>query len=285
LPWYDAEMPLKLLIEVCTYTTSLAVCLGYVYHHSGFLDVLITSAMGALLTTAGLDHFGWIGALDHGKLFTFDMKSTFEEIAKMAASNDCPTGTCMANGTLEGVIFSLLFAFGVVFQCREGIIHFIEQVWGIAIWAPEKGFHLASSVLVDNSPVSKGKNDDADADEDEEVQQVVKSKSARKSSTISGAKSIHQPAFASTKTMLPVAEEPIEEDEDTYDAIPLERAKAMTVPELKKELLLRGDNGFGAKSQLVQRLIKRKASPEQSEGGGKKAKMTPLESSTKRKRL
>ena len=116
---------------MCVYTTALASCLGYVYHHSSFLDVLLTASAGAFLTTASLDFFGLVGAMDNGKLFTFTDGSTVAELASAAFMADCPDGKCPGAVSHESLLFGLLFGAGVVFQCRTGILYALEWPWNL----------------------------------------------------------------------------------------------------------------------------------------------------------
>lgn len=131
LPWYDAEMPLKFVVEVLVYTTAIASCLGYVYHQSTFLDALITSAMGALLITGALDNFEVVGAAGKSFLFGTSLKETMDELSDFDKTTSGMDGVIPNNSTHEVLLFSVLFVFGVVFQCRHGIGYIIMWPWKV----------------------------------------------------------------------------------------------------------------------------------------------------------
>jgi len=259
VPWHDTEMPLKLVVEVLTYTTTFATCIGYIYRHYSFLDSIVTSFIGALLTTASLDQLGHIGDADEGLLFGLSKLSNWMDMWLMAEKSDCQSEARCDETSHGGAVFGVLFAFGFLFQNRDEIG---ASVGYILSWLPFFG----------------GSTDD------KQTQSPPKAMKAPRKSAIEAKSALvskYEPRTSLVKASRPLAPKPTGEltrrapvRSPASEAPPpapvsseggesleseqewtKEEASALPVNVLRKELKDQGLNCFGSKEVLVQRLV------------------------------
>jgi len=303
VPWHDAEMPVKMLLEILVYTTTWSCAIGCLYRHMSILDSLVTSLIGAMLTTTALDHFAIIGEVDE-LVFGLGRSTQLLHMISMAENADCQNSSACDDTSHGGAIFFWLFAFGVVFQNRSEIFAALSTVWRTATWLPR----TAANALSPRSTPTQKTDFEVQGATSKNTERYPRTNTARERvadvSDFSAAQHRRQQVPRKEKDVVAAPRQPRALPEHghrtptkTASAAPLTpypeftRASAskLKVPELRQQLKELGEDPFGSKQELVQRLLavspsKRKREEVDSECSPTKRSKAVSGELTKRKR-